>query len=260
MAAQAAVNAHTLLGNPDELFLDIYSKGEKSSLYGAQYLHQPIPGTPAGEPSVIDYSLVGTPDDYRRKVYGSTFIGKVSPEQYNGLQRAWDIRSTYDHLWDTFGQYIHEVLVEPNDLAQLVNGKFYDIIINSIPLPYLCHKGHHFGATEIVAAGDAPDLGIDIGALFRCPENTVICNGNLNPSWYRLSRIFGHTTVEWPAQGELHVPVRTASVVRKPTDHDCDCWPTVFKVGRYGSWTKGVLSHQAYNAAYDKIANMLKEA
>lgn len=257
MAAHAAVDAHALQV-PDDLFLDIYSKGEKSSLYGAQYLHAPIPGMTKDESDVIDYRMVGEPEDYRRKVYGSTWVGEVSPEKYNGLQRAWDIRATYDNLWAEYGRYIHEVLVEPNDLQQIVNGKFYDIIVSSIPLPYLCHQGHHFGATEIIAAGDAPDLGINIGSMFRCPENTVLCNGNPNPSWYRLSRIYGHTTVEWPGRGpETMVPVKTAALVRKPTDHNCDCWPTVFKVGRFGSWAKGVLSHTAYEKTYDQITKMI---
>ena len=259
MAAHAAVNAHALQGVPDDLFLDIYARGDKSPLYGAQYLHMPIPDmTPDGY-AMIDYHLLGKADDYRRKVYGPQSVVDVSPSQFSGLQRAWDIRATYDALWEEYGRYIHEVLVEPMDLAQIINGEFYDLVINSIPLPDLCHQGHHFGAVEVIAAGDAPDLGIDIGKTFRCSDFTVLCNGNPNTAWSRLSNIFGHTTVEWPASIE-QVPVRTASKVRKPLDHDCDCWPTILKVGRFGSWTKGVLSHHAYNKAYDKVAMMLKEA
>jgi|SRR5690349_22587 len=260
MAAHAAVNAHALQGVPDDLFLDIYARGDKSPLYGAQFLHAAIPGmTPAEEPAVVDYHLVGDPADYRRKVYGRQWVGSVSPQQFGGLVRAWDIRATYDALWGLYSRYINAVDLEPNDVAEIVHGGFYDIVINSIPLPDLCHKGHHFGATEIIAAGDAPDLGIDIGKTFRCSENTVICNGNPNPSWYRISNIFGHTTVEWPASIE-NVPVRTASRVRKPLDHDCDCWPTILKVGRFGSWTKGVLSHHAFMDAHNKVLMMLKEA
>ena len=232
--------------------VDIYSIKRKSPLYGSQYLHRPIPGVTTSEPRSIEYVLRGTPDAYRRKVYGQMWDGSVSPQDYGGLSQAWDIRQTYDNLWKVWEPAIIDGQVDAGFIAQALNA--YQIVINSIPRPALCWQGHQFASQTVIAAGDAPELGIDVGSTFRCNDETVICNGNEYPSWYRLSRIFGHTTVEWPEMQRM-VPVSTAARVQKPLSHNCDCWKVMWHVGRYGTWTKGVLSHDAYFQTLDRIQN-----
>jgi hypothetical protein len=94
---------------------------------------------------------------------------------------------------------------------------------------------------------------------YKCPTNMVVCNGEDNPAWYRMSNVFGHTTVEWP--GSLaQVPVASAARVKKPTSHNCNCWAEtspMIHVGRYGAWEKGVLSHTAYFTAYRTVDEMI---
>lgn len=229
-----------------------FSRMNKSALHGAQYLHEPIPFATPIHGRRIDYQLRGDPYSYRMKVYGRLWDGRVSPEDLHDPHPGWDIRATYDTLWSLYQKYIIHADVHPAVVGQILDQRKPDIIINSIPRDQLCHQGHTFGCTEVIAAGDAPALGIRVP--FSCPDETVICNGEDNPSWYRMSRVFGHTTVEWPgAVGR--VPVASAAKVRKPTYHNCDCWPELKHVGRYGRWEKGVLSHTAYNDAY----NMVKE-
>lgn len=237
----------------------IFSRKVRSPLYGAQYLHAPIPDATERDAHVgVDYLLRGHVEDYRRKVYGNQWDGSVSPEDLSDPHRAWDIRATYAALWLWYSDQIMDVEVDPASLNFLIDQHKPDIIINSIPLAALCHQGHTFRAQEVIAAGDAPELNINIGARFKCPPNSVICNGEDSPSWYRISNIFGHTTVEWP--GGINVPVPTASKVTKPTGHNCDCWPNLFNVGRYGTWTKGVLSHTAYNRTIERIESATAEA
>lgn len=246
--------AHGVMSADPSAFISIFSKKTKSALFGAQYLHAPIPGMSPVESRTIDYRLQGgSSDDYRRKVYGQKWEGSVSPEDLAESHEGWDIRATYDRLWDTYADDICDTLIDPIALARIVDGG-WDFIINTIPRDVICSRGHTFGSAEVIAAGDAPRYGIDIGKVFRCPEDTVICNAAENPTWYRMSRIFGHTTVEWPMMASK-VPVRSASLVRKPTFHTCDCWPTVTHLGRYGSWAKGVLSHEAYFKAHSMIIN-----
>lgn len=257
MAAQGVYDAHQA-GSREDLSMMIVSLGKKSELYGAQYLHEPIPNiTPREDSVVIGYRLQGSSEDYRRKVYGRNWGGTVSPEDLEEEHRAWDIRLTYDILWDRWGHAVTVGNIDPLRLSSYINlpdGDQPDLIISSIPRTLLCHAGHTFGAIEVWAAGDAPELGIYIP--YKCPRNMVVCNGEDSPSWYRISNVFGRTTVEWP--GEIaDVPVNTAARVRKPTHTDCDCWadspvPVVF-VGRYGTWEKGVLSHSAYQKAYDQM-------
>lgn len=226
--------------------ITVFSKKRKSPLYGAQYLHAPIPGVPCGDPTKIEYSLVGEAKGYRDKVYGNFWRGEVSPEVLRTEHMAWDIRRAYAALWDMYEPAIEDVEVRPIDVHEIMQG--YDLVINSIPAPSVCHGAHRFDAQAIIAAGDAPDLGIDIGSMYRCDDNKVVCNGDPEVAWYRKSRIFGHTTVEWP-EAIGRVPITSAATVRKPLWTDCDCWPGMVKVGRFGRWKKGVLSHTAFSSA-----------
>lgn len=222
----------------------VFSRKQKSTMYGAQFLHRPIPDmTPRDSTASIEYMLRGTAEGYRSKVYGPHWDGTVSPEDFTGMVRAWDIRATYDALWDKYENFITDVVIHAGVIRSLMDNGWS--IVNSIPKPALCYQDHDFASTEIIAAGDAPDIGIDIGKMYRCIDDTVICDGTADVAWYRLSRIYGHTTVEWPG-GISRVPVVTASRVKKPLQHWCNCWPDMIDVGRYGTWHKGVLSHDGY--------------
>lgn len=218
----------------------------KSEMYGAQYLHKPIPALKNGAgsmPVTIDYTLWGDVEAYRTKVYGDTPVDSVSPEDYTEPHDAWDIRLAYNELWQEFWDHI-----EPRDLKAATSGQLadlfngYDLVVSSIPKPMICKAGHQFASESIWAIGDAPERGV------KCPvrvaHNTVVCNGDPEPAWYRASNVFGYCTVEYP--GGSQPPYPGAASVEKPLRNNCDCWPNVLHVGRYGKWEKGVLSHHAY--------------
>lgn len=256
MAAQGAMDAWLRNGGEArELDVMILSLGKKSDMYGAQYLHAPIPNVTPERGEMISYQLRGDADDYRRKVYGNMAVSSVSPEDLAESHMGWDIRATYDRLWLMWRDNIHVGKVDPVGLNNLLTDR-PALTISSIPRPMICGYGHRFGATEVWAAGDAPAMGIRLP--YQCPNFMVICNAEESPAWYRISRVFNHTTVEWP--GMLRqVPVNTAARVQKPTYTDCSCWdnyPVMF-VGRYGEWSKGVLSHTAYTKAYKRIDEMM---
>ena len=232
-------------------------RNRPSRMYGAQYLHAPIPHY---TPTVLDqavpnvaYRLQGTSDDYRRKVYGPMWDGTVSPEDLEESHPAWDLRETYHRLWDDFGSEVEEMLMDPAGMSFLTSGNTrygkFDLIISSIPKPAVCPKGHQFKSAQIWAAGEAPELGITLP--YKCPEFTVICNGDDEPSWYRMSNIYGRTTVEWPEW--IRPPLPHVASVIKPLENNCDCWPDVLHVGRYGKWEKGVLTHNAYEDVVNRV-------
>lgn len=250
IAAHGITNAAEEVGVGVEL--SIFSMKRKSPLYGAQYLHAPIPGVPTEEPRTIDYILRGSASEYRRKVYGGKWLGTVSPEDLQEVHQGWDIRATYDWLWNQYHWSINDCLLDPIEMQEILLAEDWGVVISSLPLDTICYGMHDFPFTSVIAAGDAPALGVDVGSTYRCVEDTVICNGEESPSWYRMSRIFDHTTVEWP-QTVRQVPISSAAHVRKPLETDCKCWPSVIKVGRYGTWQKGVLSHEAYNTAYKAV-------
>ena len=247
LVAAAAVADGILLGTDADL--DIFSLGVKSPLYGAQYLHQPIPDyTDPDDYIDVTYRLVGSADDYREKVYQGSEV-PVSVETLEKEHPAWDIRSTYDNLWEDFGDYITPCILNGDTMQDIVDR--YDMVLSTIPLPKVCRKSreHKFSNAQIVAAGSAPDLDITLDEFANmCPPETVICNGNHSVPWYRVSNIFGYLTAEFSMNYALFAP-NTASVVRKPIGHNCSCWtqPNVHLLGRYGAWKKGVLVHDVYN-------------
>lgn len=238
MAAHGAVMA----GASD---IRIFSKRRKSELFGAQYLHAPIPLATSGAPFRIRYLLQGTADGYRAKVYGKDWNGTVSPEDLEQSHDGWDIRQTYDWLWSTYAEAVVEFDLNPLTLDMIRNDK-PDVIISTVPKPLLCKAGHRFDGVKVWAAGDAPERGKMI-PYKQCPPNTVLCNGDAEQAWYRLSHIDGFRTVEWPDYAR---PPMEAAEVMKPTFTNCDCNSDVLHAGRYGAWEKGVLSHTAYSAGY----------
>jgi hypothetical protein len=229
----------------------VFSKARQSHMYGAQYLHAPVPGlTPEEEePELVMYELRGNASGYREKVYGSIPV-KVSPEALTMRHDAWDIRAAYDMAWKLYGESVEDTLITPEWLTSGVLDEFHTVV-SSVPLPILCadKDAHEFHAARIWAYGDAPRHGQY--APFRPPVQTVICDGTKDTGWYRASNIHGYVTMEWP-YGK-RPPLPGIAEVAKPIYSTCNChtnhrWRFV-KVGRYGTWSKGVLSHQAYTTA-----------
>lgn len=230
----------------------IFSYGGKSRLYGAQYLHAPIPGLTKEGPERINYFLRGTVAEYRIRVYGPHRKVTVSPEVMAGHGDGWDIRSTYDVAWDMYSKYVAHCVVTPEWLKEAIQE--FDLVISTVPARAICDNIYHrFISQRVWAIGDAPDLGVE------CPpvdtgSNTVICNGMKAPAWYRAAEIFGYRTVEWPLSTQTkHVPQK-ATLIRKPIATDCDCWGNkVLRLGRFGAWNKNALSHTAFYSVKEHL-------
>jgi hypothetical protein len=189
---------------------------------------------------MVVYQLRGDADAYRMKVYGNTDV-TVSPTVLTGQHEAWDIREAYCKGYELYEERIqHEILT--GSIVQQITQAYEGRVISTVPLPSIClvRNGHQFPAARVWAIGDAPERGV------QCPikvsENTVVCNGFAEPAWYRASTILGYSTAEWPSRP----PLDGAALVNKPIRNTCDCHPSILRLGRYGTWTKGVLSHDAY--------------
>lgn len=252
--------AHALMANG--WAVSIYSKKRRSEMYGAQYLHKPIPGLSVADPVEVQYKLVGGgTEDYRNKVYGDAAV-TTSVQDLTGVHLGWDIREAYYNAWERYFPIISDIEITPETMGVLNrNGpqspiaipiRDFRLIVNSIPLPRLCYRSHRFDSQKVWAIGDAPERGIY--APYRTKPNTVECNASRDVGWYRASNVFGYTTVEWP--GRTKPPLHGIAEVEKPIGTNCVCyqtdadWPFHFlNVGRYGTWTKGILSHHAYEWA-----------
>lgn len=252
-AGLAAAHAAYLAG----AWVHIFSRGEKSRLYGCQYLHAPLPEISV-EKRTVSYELWGTADEYREKVYGDAWDGKVSPSDLEGAHTAWDLRAAYDQLWDLYvgergrAAFTAKEINPRTMFSSDIMGTFFTHYISTIPAPALCaaKPGHTFYGQEIWAVGDAADQGQI--APVTVPADTIICAGGENPSWYRCSNVFGAATVEWP--GQTKPPIPYAARVTKPLYTDCDCFPDVIRMGRYGAWKKDQLTHHVF----EQVTELLK--
>lgn len=222
----------------------IYSKKRKSEMFGAQYLHQPIPDI-SGMSFDVEYQLRGTSAGYREKVYGNGQGLIVSTDELVGIHQAWDIRQAYSKLFDAYLDNIVDInFGSPQDVHGLVLNTEHSHYISTIPASMLCvTPAHSFHSQKVWAIGDAPERGI--WSPIKQELNTVVCNGEKDVSWYRSANILGFHTAEWPEAKKP--PIEGLSAVLKPIATDCDCLSMIMhRVGRYGKWTKGVLSHEAF--------------
>jgi hypothetical protein len=228
----------------------ILSRKRPSPLYGCQYLHQPIPDLTVASVEV-DYRLNGTCEQYARKVYGVE-TPTVSPQLYDRPHPAWDLRGAYAWLWNRYEDLIVEAELTALNIHAVMTDFKPDRVVVAVPRPVLCQAGgeHLFRSQRCWAIGDALELGQEIP--YRCPENTVLCDGTSEMSWYRLAKVFGFGSVEWSSL-QRKPPISGVVSFQKPLSTTCNCWPDWHFVGRYGRWQKGVLVHDAYGETLEYL-------
>lgn len=256
-AGLMAAHAVALSGKPIALFTKGDASGGplRSKLGGAQFLHEPIPMVNDAEPDgVITYRLRGNVQTYRLKVYGKDpnipFVSMEGLED-GKEQPAWSLMETYDALWELLSADRANVEdITPAWLDSVLEKDWFSLVINTVPLTQLClsyqglvtdDPGHAFISQRIVIHNECilEDLG----------DNSVFYSGDLSQSWYRASRIFGVGSTEWSALSP-QPPLPGLVTARKPIKTTCSCYEDqVIRLGRHGSWTKGVLTHHAFNKA-----------
>jgi hypothetical protein len=253
-AGLAAAHAAYLAG----AWVHIFSRGDKSPLYGCQYLHAPLPEIKA-EQRTVSYQLWGTAKEYREKVYGDAWRGEVSVSELAGTHEAWDIRATYDRLWELYVESrgraaFSKSNIDARWLDEFIRKYtgFFSHVISTIPAPSICAfmPKHTFFGQDIWAVGEAADRGQV--APVTCPPDSIICNGQEAPAWYRISNVFGATTVEWPSQRKPPIPY--VARVSKPLYTDCYCFPGIIRMGRYGAWKKDQLTHHVFEQTTELLS------
>lgn len=212
----------------------IFAPGKKSVLGGAQYLHDEIPGIEIN-PMILDYKKFGTVQGYATKVYGSPKASCSWREFTPGKTTAYPLSDAYDAAWAALQDRLVAATVSQAKLYSLIQN--FDLTVSSIPKPGLCFNPKHvFTQKYVYIKNKLPD-----GISSKIPNNTIIYNGLPDDKWYRASNIQGIVSTEYP-----DVVLGEPRKIPKPLENDCDCWPGVMHVGRYGKWKKGVLVHNAY--------------
>lgn len=229
----------------------IFSKKQQSVLGGAQFSHIEIPGITEDPDAILTYEVRGTPEVYQSKVYGDTPVPFVSFDNVKDGQtvKAWNLRKMYDVLWARFEDRIVPYAVTPDRAAFFAQQLVFDLVFSSVPAPALCTDalGHWFRSQPVKIWNNVLDIKGGI------KENTIIYDGLEEHSYYRLSSIFGTTSTEWGANAGLP-PVVDVKTVNKPIETNCDCHKGITRIGRFGTWTKGVLTMHAYRTVIDSLA------
>lgn len=231
----------------------IFSAKRKSQLYGSQYLHAALPGIHRPDDAEeVMYITRGTPEDYRRKTHGKAWDGVIAPEDFETNHKAWNIREAYDRLWQLYSDDVMPLEIDGNvaNLDAAVKLDRFDLVVSSLPRTVWTRGApdsmEKFVSSRGWALGDAPEDGKFVP--YRTPNNTIICDGTDEYSYNRLSKVFGYTTVEWPEH--VTPPIPGVASITKPlryvpgTGQPADQF---IHVGRYGTWTKGVLVTDAFD-------------
>ncbi len=228
----------------------IFSRPKKSELGGAQFLHEAIPGICEDDPYQITIVTEGTADVYQQKVYGTApNVPFVSfPDKPYSNQDAWNLLETYERLWSVYSASIVET--EVNAMWLQENEGRFRMVLSTVPAPAICKTNmgmipevHSFQSQRIWVHPTNINKGL--------PDGTIHYDGTKDRSWYRQSRLFGVGGTEYPIGATP--PVAPLIHARKPLMTNCNCFPKVVRLGRFGQWRKGVLTHDAFNGAREAV-------
>ncbi len=229
----------------------IYSKDERSKMGGAQYLHRRLPSIHGVRTGKITYLKMGDKHGYARKVYGNPSAPTSWDHFREGEHWAWSLRDMYAQLHQRYHHYIEQREVEPLDIEELCDE--FDVVLSSVPAEMLCldWQNHEFRSQRVVLVPQT---------ALRAPD-TVLYSGRDSEAWYRTSTIFGHQWTEFSADSVADLDLSHAQHGIKPLDTNCTCHQlgNFYRIGRFGQWRKGVLTHHAYETT-EKIIERHKVA
>lgn len=231
----------------------VYSAEAKPSLiYGAQYIHESIPGlTDESTWEEVAFAKIGDAEGYASKVYGN-FGASTSWELFDGTVRAYPMLDVYQKAWLKYSKHIKEFRVTSADIEWLCAG--HDLVLCSIPADRLCQNGRHEFSKVWIWSAQAGYVGV---------RNLIVYSGRVSDKWYRASNLFGFSQIEFPGtvipkqiggQDFIWFDNRRVPVYEgiKPTITNCDCHrhqENFWRIGRFGTWQKGVLVTNAYRDA-----------
>jgi hypothetical protein len=261
-AGMSAALALRLAGVPFAIFSNT---DQPSRIGGAQFLHHPLPLVCNEKHDFpIRYTLVGNHQEYQRKVYGDEDVPFVSMSRVTDgeVVPAWSLQSAYEKMFEENGKDINLQVVDARLLDEWIASELFTAIIVSCPKPMVCRA--HAGLTQLPHTFVSQPIRImNESVLGEGYDNTIIYDGTPNVSWYRTSRINGTGSTEWGSGAPAKMPYKNLITVNKPMRTNCSCYgreaqtgfPQVLFVGRFGTWRKGELVHDAF----DNTLGLLKE-
>lgn len=231
----------------------IFSKKQKSQIWGAQYLTGAIPGLTQLAPETRVHSIrLGTKERYSQRVYGTPATPSSWGEAKDWYEPAWNLQGAYDKAWEKFEPLIVEQSLDATDVEAMT--AYFPLVISTVPRWAICRGEHTFTSISILIHKE--------GHLYedQDDEDQVVYNGTDENGWYRTSHIFGRSSIETLAMDRslyfFHESRNNCEPGYKIEGCDCDCHPNLVCTGRLGTWQRGVLTYDAYKdavAAYQEF-------
>ena len=225
----------------------IMSKKKKSMIYGAQFLHERIPGLTDGmSPEIINIVKIGNELGYAHRVYGDAEVS-TSWSKLGAFAHGFSLREVYDRAWGKFEDEIIDVALSYDDVTQFTAE--FDLVILTVLAWSICDGTHKFESRNIMVCRQS----CEATAGLSLDGNFIVYNGTKYGHWYRTSRIFSHESTESTIKpGEENLGEGWEAGF-KVVGTDCDCHPNVYRAGRHGKWERGVLTHHAFETAIAAI-------
>jgi hypothetical protein len=224
----------------------VLSRKRRSPMFGAMYLHEPIPMISPLKPEMyIDVHKTGTRQGYAEKVYGDP-EAPVSWDIFKeGETPGWDLKAAYAELWERYSDLIEDVQFTPESVSKL--SREFDRVFTTIPATATCLDWRHEFKKVTIDVVHGPTGN---------EQNIMWYNGSIfhdSPAWYRYSRINRYESWEFgdgqiPANIPTEILIKSVRVSRgmKPLTTTCDCHPDIIRLGRFGKWDKHAFTHHAY--------------
>jgi hypothetical protein len=232
--------------------VSIFSRRSPSQIFGAMYLHAPIPGISSEIPELeIQVSKLGTREGYALNVYGDA-AAPVSWDKFaEGPTPGWDLANVYDSLWKEYESRIYDVSLTSSSIRGIA--KEYDITFSTVPIQNICDNWQHSFPSAKIWVIHGPVKGKNMMVYNGLPPTGV-------PSWYRYSLIRDYQSWEFSSRHPSNYleAQRVAEGLQvsegfKPLYTDCDCHPEIVRLGRFGKWNKNVFTHHAYREVTDAL-------
>jgi len=225
---------------------------EPSPIGGAQYLHLPMVDEDAEPDAILEFIKIGSPEGYAEKVYGSGDV-PTSWGEYGGQQKAWRLQQNYTALFSRFSRQIEGGFrATPASVHDLLVGvgmgeRRTTLVLSSVPASHICKRPdlHSFGRANILIKKEKPD--------FISTDNVVIYSGRPEEKWYRACKLFGQC---WTEYAHFDAPDGGYITGFKPLGTDCNCFPTVHRIGRFGTWDRKVLLTDVTTQVNEAVAKL----
>lgn len=231
----------------------VYSKRVKSVITGAQFMHEKIGWYCDINPDFhVNVIKVGTAEGYAENVYGDPTAPTSWDNFFPGTIVGWDMKKAYDRLWDKWKDRIQDITLTPEGINKII--ELHDMTFSTVPLRAICYNSEHaFRSQEVHIFHQSGESSLTEGVN---DQDTMYYNGVAAGSgghpWYRFSQLNKYQSWEFSDEGAARgwsPYAQSGNLVKivKPVDNDCDCYPMLFRIGRYGAWDKKILTHHVPN-------------